>query len=59
MKCSEIDNDNDIAAGKIRRMSKGDEYFFTICFTILTILLVGLRDRLKRIEVKIDKSLKQ
>jgi hypothetical protein len=40
-------------------MSNADELFFAICFTILTVLLIGLRERLKRIEEKIDRSLKQ
>ena len=36
-------------------MTKADEWFFSIAFAIVTALLWALRDRLKRIEEKLDK----
>lgn len=39
-------------------MNKGQEWFITICFTLVIVFLFGIRDRLKRIEEKIDKVLK-
>lgn len=36
-------------------MSTADELFFGIFSLIVTVVLVGIRDRLKRIEDKIDK----
>ena len=35
-------------------MSERDGWFMVVCFTIVTVLLAGIRDRLKRIEEKLD-----
>jgi hypothetical protein len=35
-------------------MSNADAYWLTACFTIVTAILLGVRDRLKRIEKKLD-----
>jgi hypothetical protein len=36
-------------------MSTADGLFFVAAFTIVTVLLSSIRDRLKRIEEKLDK----
>jgi hypothetical protein len=35
-------------------LSNGDSWWFATCFAIVTALLVAVRDRLKRIEEKLD-----
>lgn len=36
-------------------MSNADLWFFSISFAILTAILLGMRERMKRIEEKLDK----
>lgn len=36
-------------------MSNGEAWFFSISFGIVTLLLFSIRDRVKRIEEKLDK----
>jgi len=36
-------------------MTSGDAWFFSISFGIVTLLLLSIRDRLKRIEDKLNK----
>jgi len=36
-------------------MSSADVWVFSIAFTVITVLLFAVRDRLKRIEEKLDK----
>ncbi|HTW45955.1 MAG TPA: hypothetical protein VMD58_10455 [Acidobacteriaceae bacterium] len=40
-------------------MSHGDLSFFSASFTIITVLLLSLRERLKRIESKLDDAVRQ
>jgi len=44
---------------KMAGMSHADSYFLTTCFTIVTVLLLSLRERLKRIESKLDEASRQ
>jgi hypothetical protein len=40
-------------------MSEVDGLFFVICFTIVIVFLHGIRDRLKRLEEKLDSIAKR
>lgn len=38
-------------------MSQADEWFLVVAFTIVSVMLAGLRQRFKRVEAKLDKIL--